>query len=74
MTVQEAANYARSGRALVYRALHTGELRGMQNTRPKGTWRIHRDDLDLWLRGSNPEQSATKLKRVTGEPRRLRYR
>lgn len=72
LTVDEARAYARCGRQQMYRALHTGELVGTQRKRPQGTWRIHRDALDAWLRGSNPEQSPTKLKRVTPEPRRLR--
>lgn len=72
LTVDEARAYARCGKRQMYHALHTGELVGTQRKRPQGTWRIHRDDLDAWLRGSRPEPGQTKLPRVTGEPRRLR--
>jgi excisionase family DNA binding protein len=76
LTVKEAAAYARCGTNHLYRALRTGEIAATQGGRPapyrKGTWRIHRDALDAWLRGSSPEQASTKLKRVTPEPRRLR--
>ncbi|RRQ26274.1 helix-turn-helix domain-containing protein [Rhodococcus sp. Eu-32] len=72
LTVDEARAYARCGKRQMYHALHTGELVGTQRKRPQGTWRIHRDDLDSWMRGASPERTATKLKRVTPEPRRLR--
>lgn len=72
LTVDEARAYARCGRQQMYRALHTGELVGTQRKRPQGTWRIHRDDLEAWLRGNQPESAPIKLKRVTPEPRRLR--
>lgn len=78
LTVKEAAAYARCCDRLIYRALRRRELKGSQGVgpvqTPRGTWRIHRDDLDAWLRGENPEQHTTKLKRVTREPRRLRGR
>lgn len=76
LTVKEAAAYARCCDRLIYRALRRDELRGSQGAGPtqiaRGTWRIHRDDLEAWMRGINPERTATKLKRVTPEPRRLR--
>ncbi|ORI13470.1 helix-turn-helix domain-containing protein [Rhodococcus sp. 1168] len=75
-TVKDAAAYARCGTNHLYRALRTGELAATQGGRPapmrKGTWRIHRDDLEAWIRGQSPDQAPVKLKRVTGEPRRLK--
>ena len=64
LTVGEARAYARCGRQQMYRALHTGELVGTQRKRPQGTWRIHRDDLDAWLRGEVSQAPvAGKLRR-----------
>ncbi|MBY6708468.1 helix-turn-helix domain-containing protein [Rhodococcus sp. BP-241] len=51
MTVPEVCEYGRTNRSAVYRALQVGELRGHQHVAPRGTWRVHRDDVDLWLRG-----------------------
>lgn len=50
MTVLEVANYARSSRSEVLAALNDGTLHGSQ-LRKNGRWRIHRDDVDAWLRG-----------------------
>jgi excisionase family DNA binding protein len=45
--VQEITGF---GRTEVYAALQTGELEGHQ--RGKGRlWRIHRDAVDVWIRG-----------------------
>lgn len=45
-----AASYADCHPETVLAALRAGELRGSQR-KPNGRWRIHRDDLDRWLRG-----------------------
>lgn len=73
MTVAEACAYTKMGKQSVYRALHIGELKGHQSVAPRGTWRIHRDDLDDWLRGNQP-YVPRPLPRVTGEPKRAYYR
>ncbi|MBY6411704.1 excisionase family DNA-binding protein [Rhodococcus sp. BP-252] len=50
MTVIKTSEYTRRGKNLVYQSLHTGELRGTQHTRTGGTWLVHRDDLEEWMR------------------------
>lgn len=50
MTVPEVAAYARSSRTEVLEALTDESLRGSQ-VKPGGKWRVHRDDVDAWLRG-----------------------
>ena len=51
----------------MYRALRTHELKATQGAVVSGTvrgrWRIHRDDLDAWIRGEQP-WAAKPLKRV----------
>lgn len=51
LTVAEAAGRARCHRDTVLNALRSEKLRGYQAVAPKGTWRIHEDDLDAWVRG-----------------------
>lgn len=53
LLLPEAMTYARIGRTDLIAALETGALRGHQ-TKPGARWRIHRDDLDAWLRGEKP--------------------
>lgn len=49
-STEQAAEYAGRHRKTILNALVAQELRGSQ--RAAGcTWRIHRDDLDAWLRG-----------------------
>lgn len=55
LTTPEAGFYARRHPKTVLRALRTGELRGHQ-AKANGTWRIHRDDVDAWLRGEKPSR------------------
>ena len=50
MTVDEAAAYLRRHPKTVLRMLHDSRLRGYQVTEPNGTWRIHRDDADQFMR------------------------
>ncbi|AUM16488.1 MULTISPECIES: helix-turn-helix domain-containing protein [Rhodococcus] len=49
MTVDEAAEYLRCSVKTIRRALDDKRLIGYQSTR-KGTWRIHRDDVDEFVR------------------------
>lgn len=50
LKVPEAARYGRKSATTIANALRSGELRGSQTVRG-GTWLIHRDDLDAYLRG-----------------------
>jgi excisionase family DNA binding protein len=55
MTTRQAAAYARRHRETVLLALRRGELQGTQrNGRANCTWRVHRDDVDRWMRGEPP--------------------
>lgn len=45
-----AAEYTGYSATTVLRALEAGELAGHQRSK-RARWRIHRDDLDAWLRG-----------------------
>lgn len=48
----QAAEYAGRHQKTVLNALYLGDLKGAQ--RQTGcSWRIHRDDLDSWLRGES---------------------
>lgn len=49
-----AAAYAGHHRQTIADALRDGSLKGAQRV-PNGRWRIHRDDLDAWLRGEKPQ-------------------
>jgi excisionase family DNA binding protein len=62
MVLAEVCEYARGGRDEVLTALADGSLRGYQ-VKPGGKWRIHRDDVDTWLRG---EQAQPIDARFTG--------
>lgn len=62
-TQAEAAEYAKCGVRTINEALRKGELVGHQSKpggrtetgRPRrgGTWRIHIEDLDAWIRGED---------------------
>lgn len=70
MSVAQVRVYAGTGETTTYHALQTGELRGVQRTSPRGTWRIHRDDVDAWMRGLHPESVERKpLRRVVPKRR-----
>jgi excisionase family DNA binding protein len=64
MTVPEVVDYARSSRTEVHEALRTGRLRGHQ-VKAQGKYRIHRDDVDAWLRGVAPAPINPKFTRRT---------
>lgn len=49
-STDQAAEYAECHPVTVRKALQAGELVGGQR-KTKGRWRIHKDDLDTWLRG-----------------------
>lgn len=50
LVVSEAASYSRNDTAVIYGALASGELVGHRRGK-RGQWRIHREDLDAWIRG-----------------------
>ena len=58
MTVPQVQTYSATGKADVLAALADGSLRGYQR-RAGGRWRIHRDDVDSWLRGEAPARRAS---------------
>lgn len=62
MTIIEAAKYARSNTKTVGDALRDGSLRGYQTGRG-GKWRIHRDDVNAWLRGEDPVSAPPRVTR-----------
>jgi excisionase family DNA binding protein len=51
LTLAEVCEYGRIGRKEVLAALKSDELIGHQ-TKEGGRWRVHRDDVDSWLRGT----------------------
>lgn len=49
MTVNEVAALINVNKFLVYRALESGELRGMKiGSRPKAPWRVRIEDVETW--------------------------
>ncbi len=64
LTVPEAAKYARCGTKRIYDACRTGDLVATQQTAPHGTWRIHVDDLDNYLRGGTTRPSNRRRSSV----------
>lgn len=62
MTVREVQAYSRQGRREVLDALGDGSLRGHQR-KPGGKWTVHRDDVDAWLRGDQPEPIRSRIGR-----------
>lgn len=51
LTVPEAAAYAKAGQSTIRRAIANGALpAGRVGEGPRGDARIHRDELDTWLR------------------------
>ena len=48
---KSAGVYAGVSTDTILDALQSGECRGYQRVSPGGKWRIHRDDLDAWMRG-----------------------
>lgn len=62
LTVPEVAAYARSSKTEVLGALNDQSLRGYQNVKG-GRWRVHRDDVDAWLRREPPAAHPARLGR-----------
>lgn len=60
-TREEAAGYAKASIDALGDALRSEELRGYQ-TGKRGRWRIHREDLDAWIRG---EKADVRVPAVT---------
>lgn len=50
LEVADVMRYARCGRTDIMAALADESLRGSQ-LKPGGKWRVHRADVDSWLRG-----------------------
>lgn len=48
---KSAAEYTGYSPTTILRALESGDLVGHQPRGRRSRWRIHRDDLDVWLRG-----------------------
>lgn len=57
MIVREVMVYARASKSEVLGALADGSLRGNRR-KPGGKWRVHRADVDAWLRGEETPWSA----------------
>lgn len=51
-TVKTAKAHTGVGTRAILDALRAGELKGSQRV-ANGKWRIHRDDLDAWMRGGS---------------------
>ena len=60
MTLAEVCSYGRIGRKEVLAALNSDELVGHQ-TKAGGRWRVHREDVDSWLRGTAPRQRSAPI-------------
>lgn len=58
LLVPEVVAYSKVGKRDVLAALADGSLRGSQLT-AGGKWRVHRDDVDSWLRGERPVRRAS---------------
>lgn len=61
LTAAQAVDYSHKSLNTINNALRDGSLVGSQ-TKRYGTWSIHRDNLDAWLRG---ERAEVKPPRVT---------
>lgn len=61
MTTRQVAEYANRHRDTVLLALRLGQLKGYQNNgRACSTWRVHRDDVDRWMRGEAPARGRLR--------------
>ena len=49
LTVDEASQRTGIGKTDIYEALRSRKLPGSQNGKG-GSWRVHMDDLDQWMR------------------------
>lgn len=61
MLLADVVKYARSSRTEILAALADGSLRGHQRTQG-GKWRVHREDVDSWLRGEPPAPIADRIR------------
>jgi hypothetical protein len=79
MTVTETALYAKRHEQTVFKALwkyvRTDGREGLRGGQPNGpcsSWRVHREDIDLWLRGGQPPprraRSSLTANRKVGRP------
>ena len=64
LTAAESAQYSRRSVSTINNALRDGSLRGYQ-PKKNGTWRIHRDDLDAWMRGERADATPARIARRT---------
>lgn len=63
MTTRQVADYAGRHRDTVLLALRRKELKGAQREgRANATWRVHRDDVDRWMRGERPARGNPRLR------------
>lgn len=62
MSITEVVGYSGVNSSTVGDALRDGSLRGWQVVRG-GKWRVHRDDVDAWLRGLPPVSEAPRVTR-----------
>jgi excisionase family DNA binding protein len=60
LNLDDAARYALVGRDLMRDAVASGECVGYQSMKG-GRWRVHRDDLDRWIRGDVGPATAPPL-------------
>ncbi|MCP2168109.1 helix-turn-helix domain-containing protein [Goodfellowiella coeruleoviolacea] len=51
--VKNAAEYAGCHPKTLLAALQSGECKGYQ-AKARGRWRVHKDDVDRWIRGEKP--------------------
>ncbi|RSM73481.1 DNA-binding protein [Kibdelosporangium aridum] len=56
---ENGARYAGVHYKTLLGALQRGECRGYQ-AGPRGRWRVHRDDVDRWLRGERPKRALRR--------------
>ena len=68
LTVQEAAQYARTGKGRIYVAIRSGELPARQVGRRLV---IGRDELDAWLRGCGRVEHAGHVRAAGAEGREV---
>ena len=58
-TIKEAARYARLAYRSIWDAVKDGELRASQRNGPGTPWKVHKDDLDAWIRGEEALDGST---------------
>lgn len=56
MNVKKTGEYMDRHPKTVLHLLHTGQLVGFQASGRNGTWRIHRDDIDQFMRNPQPRK------------------